>query len=108
MRKVIWTAAVTVALALPLARAFAAEDGKALYDKNCASCHGATGKGDGPAAKAMKTKPEDFAVGAKGMSDADIVKALKEGKVGANAHPKPKLDDAQLQAVAQYVKQLAK
>ena len=34
--------------------------GKTLYDKNCASCHGKTGLGDGVKARALKTFPGDF------------------------------------------------
>jgi mono/diheme cytochrome c family protein len=34
--------------------------GKAIYDRECASCHGATGKGDGEDAAYFTTKPPDF------------------------------------------------
>jgi mono/diheme cytochrome c family protein len=34
--------------------------GKTLYDKNCASCHGKTGLGDGVKARALKDFPGDF------------------------------------------------
>ena len=34
--------------------------GKAFYEKNCAECHGADGKGDGPRAYFMYKKPADF------------------------------------------------
>jgi len=34
--------------------------GKTLYDKNCASCHGKIGLGDGVKARALKTFPGDF------------------------------------------------
>ena len=37
-------------------RAASAQEGRVLYDKECASCHGKAGKGDGPAA-AQLTKP---------------------------------------------------
>lgn len=37
----------------------AGEDSFGFY---CASCHGATGKGDGPVAKALKTAPPDLTV----------------------------------------------
>ncbi|HUQ79976.1 MAG TPA: FTR1 family protein [Gemmatimonadaceae bacterium] len=32
-------------------------EGKAIYDRSCASCHGALGKGDGPAARGMTPPP---------------------------------------------------
>ncbi len=36
------------------------ERGKALYVKECASCHGDKGKGDGPAAKDLEKHPGDL------------------------------------------------
>jgi mono/diheme cytochrome c family protein len=35
--------------------------GEALYRANCASCHGASGAGDGPAAEDLSRPPEDLA-----------------------------------------------
>lgn len=35
--------------------------GKALFAKNCASCHGAAGRGDGPAGKGLNPAPADLA-----------------------------------------------
>lgn len=37
-----------------------AAKGQAIYAKFCASCHGTTGKGDGPAAAALNPKPKDL------------------------------------------------
>lgn len=34
--------------------------GRELYTVHCASCHGATGQGDGPAAKGLEPAPVDF------------------------------------------------
>lgn len=43
------------------ARAAKAEPaGKQLYLQYCASCHGTDGRGDGPAAAALKTPPTDL------------------------------------------------
>lgn len=39
---------------------FNLEDGKKIFEANCASCHGATGKGDGAAAAALNPKPRDL------------------------------------------------
>lgn len=35
-------------------------DGKVMFENYCAACHGMTGKGDGPAASALKVKPTDL------------------------------------------------
>ncbi len=40
-----------------------AKAGKAKYDTLCVGCHGATGKGDGPAAAALNPKPQDHTNG---------------------------------------------
>jgi mono/diheme cytochrome c family protein len=38
----------------------AAAKGKLIYDANCASCHGDTGKGDGSAGASLNPKPADL------------------------------------------------
>jgi mono/diheme cytochrome c family protein len=38
----------------------AVEQGKKVAQVNCASCHGSTGKGNGPAAMALSPKPADW------------------------------------------------
>lgn len=40
-------------------------EGKALYERNCAACHGPTGLGDGPAAARLNPAPPDIAASAK-------------------------------------------
>jgi mono/diheme cytochrome c family protein len=37
-----------------------AQKGKALYQQQCASCHGASGKGDGPVARGLAHQPADL------------------------------------------------
>ena len=36
--------------------------GKEMYDSYCASCHGVDGKGEGPAASALKTVPTNLTI----------------------------------------------
>jgi len=88
-----------------------ADDAKQAYEKNCVSCHGAGGKGDGPAAKMLKPAPKDFAEALKGAKDADIAKVIKEGGKAVGKAPLmpaygSKLSDDQIQAVVQYIKGL--
>ena len=47
-----------------------AASGKKLAETNCVSCHGAGGKGDGPAAAALNPKPADW-TSAKVQSESD-------------------------------------
>lgn len=49
-------AAATLAACAPEARV----SGRALYDAYCVSCHGATGKGDGPGAAGLPHPPADL------------------------------------------------
>jgi mono/diheme cytochrome c family protein len=58
---------VAVAQDKPAAKKFDLADGKKIFEMNCASCHGLTGKGDGVAAAALKPKPRD-------LSDAKYMK----------------------------------
>lgn len=37
-----------------------AASGKEMFDEYCASCHGVDGKGNGPAAPALKARPTDL------------------------------------------------
>ena len=71
-----------------------AADGAALYQANCASCHGADGKADGPVAKAMNVPP----VAGTSLSPEAVVKAVKDGdKHKAQAD---KLSTEELDAIA--------
>lgn len=82
--------------------------GKALYNKNCASCHGKAGLGDGPKAKGLDTFPGDF-------SKADFQK-LPDGelfyktKTGRNEMPKyeGKVDDEGIWQMINYMRTFKK
>jgi hypothetical protein len=69
-------AAAAVSASIVAADAPAGSDeplpGRALYEQYCVHCHGAEGKGDGPAGLPAVPMPRDFTVGAfKFDADAD-------------------------------------
>ncbi len=66
-----------------------AANGQQMYESYCASCHGKAGKGDGPAASALKTAPTDQTVLAKnnkGQFPALHVFHTINGEEGIAAH----------------------
>ncbi|MGH9887279.1 MAG: c-type cytochrome [bacterium] len=71
-----------------------AEDGAALYQKNCAGCHGPDGKAGTPAAKAMKVPP---LAGLTSTPDEVVarIKSIDKHKALVG-----KLSDAELTAIA--------
>lgn len=82
--------------------------GKALYNKNCASCHGKAGLGDGPKAKGLDTFPGDF-------SKADFQKQTDgelffKTKAGRNEMPKyeGKIDDEGIWQMVNYMRTFKK
>lgn len=103
-------AAVMFALTAVLPTCAWAQNAKSIYGEKCEACHGATGKGDGPAGKSLTPPPGDFAVTLKGKSDAWITKAIKEGgaAVGKAATMPAYSDmtDKQLKELVGYIKKL--
>jgi mono/diheme cytochrome c family protein len=55
--------------------------GKKLYDSQCASCHGATGKGDGKGGALLKPTPSDLtdADWKHGQTDGEIFTIIRDG-----------------------------
>jgi len=115
MRRRLKNGAAAVAVAALLASVplgAQGQDAKQLYEKQCGSCHGAGGKGDGPVGKILKPPPGDFATTLKGTSDADVIKIIKEGgkPVGKSVSMPAygsKLSDDQIKEIVQYIKGLS-
>ena len=66
-----------------------AASGKEMFDGYCAVCHGADGKGNGPAAPALKTPPANLtqlAAKESGKFPDDRVFGILSGKVEVTAH----------------------
>jgi mono/diheme cytochrome c family protein len=88
-------------------------NGETLYKRQCQMCHGATGMGDGPAAKTLKGKlPNlaDKATMAK-VTDAQMTEQITDGKkseIGNMPAFKAKLKPEEIQDVINFVHTLAK
>jgi cytochrome c6 len=78
---------------------------EATYKAKCASCHGADGKGETPAGKAMKAG--DFgSEDVQKMSDADLSDAIAKGKAKMPAFKALTAD--QLKDLVGYIRALGK
>ena len=94
-----WLDVVGVSLAVAPIAAHAAGDaakGKVLFETNCASCHGTSGKGDGPVGAALQPPPRDFTKAefkfdtdkdGKMGTDADLVNVVKTGAAAYGGNP---------------------
>jgi DMSO reductase family type II enzyme heme b subunit len=87
--------------------------GKAVYDKWCAECHGAEGKGNGSAALTMLPRPRDFTQAryqvrstSSGLlpTDADMHRVLERGMPGTAMPAWPKLSERERDDVVAYIK----
>jgi mono/diheme cytochrome c family protein len=56
-------------------------DGASMYNRSCASCHGRTGAGDGPAAKQLNPPPSNLVDSEwkHGTTDAEIFAVVRSG-----------------------------
>lgn len=104
------TAAVVVlTLGWPITDGFAADAavGKTVYEKNCAGCHGADGKGNPALAKTLGEKGLNI-VGTetRQKSDEALLKIIAEGAGKMPASKKLTIDEHK--AVLQYSRSLAK
>ena len=85
--------------------------GYALYQANCAACHGASGRGNGVAAIALKIRPRDFwnepfryvsTMDGIPTSD-DLAQTIRSGRLLGEMPASPWLSDEDVRALAEYV-----
>jgi mono/diheme cytochrome c family protein len=97
-------------LLFPASLALAAGDataGKAIYDKACKSCHGATGAANPAIAKMMKVEMKDLSSSeVQALSDADLKKIVTEGK--GKMKPIKTVTGKEVDDVVAYVRSLKK
>src|SRR6185295_13219380 len=80
-----------------------------VFQINCASCHGATGHGDGPASAALNPKPRNFTEGywKYGGGVARVTRTISEGSPGTAMASFSILPLEDRVAVAHYVRSLS-
>ena len=73
-----------------------APEGAVLFAENCAQCHGASGKGDGPWAQDMKPGPSDLTkLSSNGVFEQARILTIIDGydRTGLPGHTMPKFGD---------------
>jgi len=88
-RASLWLAVGLLVAATASYAASAADDGAAEYKARCASCHGESGAGDGPAASALRTRPPDLRQLAKindGVFPTKVLETVIDGRKTIRAH----------------------
>lgn len=86
--------------------------GKAVFVQNCLICHGAEGRGDGPASAALNPRPANFADPGRAavMTEAKQQHVVKEGGPAEKLSPfmpafGENLSDKQIRDVVTYVRE---
>ena len=98
MKRLVLALAILVAAAAsPAPTAAAAAD---IFAKRCAACHGKDGKGDTPMAQKLGAKDITALKASRGR---DRRRSIADGKGKMTAF-KGKITDAEIEAVAKYVK----
>jgi cbb3-type cytochrome c oxidase subunit III len=86
--------------------AAAADPGKAVFEANCAVCHGSTGKGDGPGGAGLEIPPRNFTTG-EFKYGADLASVEHTIGTGVQGTAMPAwgtiLKAEEIEAVAKYV-----
>lgn len=91
--------------------------GQSVYDAHCVECHGASGKGDGPAAAYLVPRPRDFTSGKYKIrttetgtvpSDEDLIATVRRGLYGTAMPAWDRiLSDGDISDVVQYLKTMS-
>ena len=81
--------------------------GQKLYVANCMTCHGPSGKGDGPGGAALEKKPADLGARIKaGETDGELFWKITEGRSPMLSW-KGSLTETQRWEIVNYIKTLA-
>ncbi len=85
--------------------------GAKLFGQYCQTCHGKTGRGDGPGAASLKPKPRNLTdpKQLKSKNDADLVKVISKGGPALGLSPAmvgwgPVLKEPQIRQVIAFIR----
>jgi mono/diheme cytochrome c family protein len=95
------------------AQAAAPNPGQSLYQRECETCHGAQGKGDGETAAYLSPQPQDFTSSVVQKRSDEFLTAViaKGGPAQGLSESMPaflKLSKSEVQSLVAYVRQLGK
>lgn len=84
------------------------DKGKTSYQTFCSPCHGAQGKGDGPAGKSLTPPPANLTgKSTTGKLDKELLNIIQNGKPGTAMPPwKSSLSPLQIQEILAYIRSL--
>ena len=109
MKKLLVLGIAVIAATAVTARA---QDAKANYEKDCAKCHGADGKGDTKMGKKLGAKDYTDAKVQEELKDDAALKAIKEGlkdKEGKSLmKPAESLSDGDIKGLVAYLRKFKK
>jgi mono/diheme cytochrome c family protein len=85
------------------------KNGKELWARNCQSCHGKAGQGDGPKAAQLKTEPGNFSTAeTQKQTDGSLFYKMSEGREDMPAFKKKIPDQEDLWSLANYIRTFKK
>jgi cytochrome c oxidase cbb3-type subunit 2 len=87
----------------PTARPDAAGAGAGWFARACVQCHGAEGRGDGPVALRLNSKPADLTRAGMDRDEERLARLIKFGRPGTAMAGHEALDDDALVSLARYV-----
>ncbi len=91
------------------ANAESLKNGKELWARNCQSCHGKTGHGDGSKAAQLKTEPGNFSLpDVQKQSDGAFFYKISEGREDMPSFKKKIPDEEDIWSLVDYVRTLNK
>lgn len=108
-------ACAIILCAIAPARAADLAAAKQNYDTFCVKCHGATGKGDGPGAATLSTKPRDYTDCARMAQESDdkLFNVIKNGGKANGLSPDMQawstgFEDGEIRDLVAYVRTFCK